>query len=179
LKSDDISLEEAFPLENSSFFNNYYQNTAVENYSENPDSFQGNSLENLSENYFNDAGDTFSDMGLSYSSSDNAFNTFENSEGGLSLYPVKNTFENALNNAFENESYFENTLENKEGGKGLISELLCSESGSSQSITNNINPTINLYTGGQSLENDIEEIAEKIGELLLEVCEGSCGGYYK
>ncbi|MCD7855996.1 MAG: hypothetical protein LUG66_10350 [Clostridiales bacterium] len=204
LNSDDIAIGEALPFEKSMLSDYDLQNSIAENYFEPPNSFQGNTFENLSENflgaensdntentfnsedifegsenYFNDAGDIFPDRGLSYSFSDNAFNNFENSEGDLSLSPVKNSFENALNNVFENESFFENTSENTDGGKSLISELLGSEGGSSQSITNNINPTINLYTGGQSLENDIEEIAEKIGELLLEVCEGSCGGYYK
>ncbi|MCD8159413.1 MAG: hypothetical protein LUD77_11190 [Clostridiales bacterium] len=48
----------------------------------------------------------------------------------------------------------------------------------SRSITNNISPSFNFYGGSSGGDIDIDDIAEKIGEMLMEAAAGSAEGFY-
>ncbi|MCD8215864.1 MAG: hypothetical protein LUC97_09540 [Clostridiales bacterium] len=70
---------------------------------------------------------------------------------------------------------------NESGWSENINDVLNNYYGNtegSRSITNNISPTFNLYGGNGTGEIDIDEIAEKIGEMLAEAAAGSADGFY-
>lgn len=77
--------------------------------------------------------------------------------------------------------YIENDSEKADVGYlgEMLGDFFGEVSGKNYSITNNISPTVNLYSQGQGIEADIESIAEKIGDMLAEAAAGGAEGVYR
>ncbi|MCD8090003.1 MAG: hypothetical protein LUD81_05170 [Clostridiales bacterium] len=165
---NEQSLSEAEYKNHSDNYSNYNEETLI-------------SGDYLSEEFYNSedkpggaegfaAGADFSAFVPSYTTALN--NYYEEAAEGDS-YASEASEKAALNYFFEAE---ENT--GGDGLKDILNTYLGNEYGGIN-VTNNISPVFNMYTGEGSRDTDIEEIAEKIGEMLAEAAAGSASGFYK
>ena len=65
-----------------------------------------------------------------------------------------------------------------ENTENLLSGFFNSGGEDHRSFTNNINPTVNLYSSGEAAEIDAEEIADKIADLIAEAVSREANGFY-
>ncbi len=132
---------------------------------------------------------TESPTSITYLNSDDkaAYNSYSSSE---SIFSGGSAYGGDFLNGIWNESHTVNnglaaSYSNAAGDtfsgermENVLNSYLTSEGGDHRSLTNNISPTVNLYSqGGGNI--DVEEIADKIADMLAEAASGEANGFYK
>lgn len=74
--------------------------------------------------------------------------------------------------------FYDGMQDLSDGFSDVLNNYFGNEDSRSYSITNNISPTVNLYSSGGGAEADIDAIAERIGDMLAEAASVGAGGIY-
>ncbi len=74
--------------------------------------------------------------------------------------------------------FYDGMQDLSDGFSDILNNYFGDEDSRSYSITNNISPTVNLYSSGGGAEADIDAIAERIGDMLAEAASVGAGGIY-